>query len=116
MFVSKIGEHRVLHGVYYIPALHNSIMSLGQLDEGGSKVEIDKGVLPLRIWDRRGRLLVKVRRGPNRLYVSNSRWLGHSASPRVEMMKHGAGMSDSAISNSRRCTSWARRPWPAGCQ
>ena len=42
MFDGKTGEHRVLHGVYYIPALHNSIMSLGQLDEGGSKVEIDK--------------------------------------------------------------------------
>jgi hypothetical protein len=37
--------HRVLHGVYYIPALRNSIMYLEQLDEGGSKVEIDKGVL-----------------------------------------------------------------------
>jgi hypothetical protein len=42
-------------------------MSLDQLDEGSSKVEIDKGVL--RIWDRRGRFLVKVRRGANHLYV-----------------------------------------------
>ena len=42
-------------------------MSLGQLDEGGSKVEIDRGVL--RIWDQRGWLLVKIRRGANRLYV-----------------------------------------------
>ena len=49
-----------MHGVYFIPALRNSIMSLDQLDEGGSKVEIDKGVL--HIWDRRGRLLVKVNR------------------------------------------------------
>jgi hypothetical protein len=57
----------VLHGVYYIPALRNSIMCPGQLDEGGSKVEIDKGML--RIWDRHGWLLVKVRRGANRLYV-----------------------------------------------
>ena len=67
VFEGKTGEHRGLHGVYYIPALRNSIMSLGQLDEGASKVEIDKGVL--RIWDRRGRLLVKVRCGPNRIYV-----------------------------------------------
>ena len=57
----------MLHGVYYIPALCNSIMSLSQLDEGGSKVEIDKGVL--RIWDQRGQLLVKVWCGANRLYV-----------------------------------------------
>ena len=57
----------MLHGVYFIPALRNSIMSLGQLDEGGSKVEIEHGVL--RIWDRHRRLLVKVRHGANRLYI-----------------------------------------------
>jgi hypothetical protein len=67
VFHAKNGEHRVLQGVYFIPALRNSIMSLGQLDEGGSKVEINHGVL--RIWDPRGRLLVKVNRGPSRLYV-----------------------------------------------
>jgi hypothetical protein len=42
-------------------------MSLGQLDEGGSKVEIEDGVL--RIWDRRKRLLVKVCHSANRLYI-----------------------------------------------
>jgi len=67
IFEAKNGEHRVLHGVYYIPALRNSIMSLGQLDEGGSKVVIDHGVL--RIWDQHKRLLVKVRRCANRLYI-----------------------------------------------
>jgi len=67
VFQAKNGEQRVLHGVFYIPALRNSIMSLGQLDEGGSRVEIDHGVL--RIWDRRSRLLAKVHRGPSRLYV-----------------------------------------------
>ena len=67
VFQAKTGEHRVLHGVYFISALCNSIMRLGQLDEGGSKVEIDKGILC--IWDRRGCLLVKVNCGPSRLYV-----------------------------------------------
>jgi hypothetical protein len=67
IFEAKNGEHRVLHGVYYIPALRNSIMSLGQLDEGGSKVVIDHGVL--RIWDQHKRLLVKVRRCANKLYI-----------------------------------------------
>jgi hypothetical protein len=67
VFQAKNGDHRVLHGIYFIPALRNSIMSLGQLDEGGSKVEIDQGVL--RIWDSCGRLLVKVNHGPSRLYV-----------------------------------------------
>ena len=57
----------MLQGVDFIPALRNSIMSLSQLDEGGSKVEINHGVL--RIWDPRGRLLVKVNRGPSRLYI-----------------------------------------------
>jgi hypothetical protein len=67
VFVAKTGEHKLLHGVYYIPALRNSIIGLGQLDEGGSRVEIDRGVL--RIYDRCGRLLTKVNRGRNRLYM-----------------------------------------------
>lgn len=101
VFVGKTGEHRVLHDVYYIPVLCNSIMSLGQLDEGGLKVEIDKGVL--RIWDRRDWLLVKVRRGPNCLCVFQLEW--HFASPQEVMTRRGASMSGSAISTSRRCTS-----------
>jgi hypothetical protein len=69
IFVAKSGEHRLLTGVYYIPALRNSIISLGQLDESGSRVEIKDGVM--RIWDRHHRLLAKVTRGTNRLYVLN---------------------------------------------
>jgi hypothetical protein len=49
--------------------LRNSIISLGQLDESGSRVEIKDGVM--RIWDRHHRLLAKVTRGTNRLYVLN---------------------------------------------
>jgi hypothetical protein len=41
VFVAKNSEQKLLHGVYYIPTLQNSIISLGQLDEGGSRVEID---------------------------------------------------------------------------
>jgi hypothetical protein len=67
VFMAKTGEHKLLHGVYYIPALRNSIISLGQLDKGGSRVEIDRGVH--RIWDCRGRLLAKVNHGRNRLYM-----------------------------------------------
>mgnify|MGYP002413840545 FL=1 len=67
IFTTKMGEHRLLTGVYYIPALRNSIISLGQLDENGSRVLIEHGVL--RIWDRQRRLLAKVPRGENRLYV-----------------------------------------------
>jgi hypothetical protein len=40
---------------------------LGKLYENGSRVEIEHGVL--RIWDRHRRLLAKVNRGTNRLYI-----------------------------------------------
>ncbi|WVZ78040.1 hypothetical protein U9M48_025815, partial [Paspalum notatum var. saurae] len=68
-FTTASGEHRLLTGVYYIPTLRNSIISLGQLDENGSRVVIKSGVL--RIWDHHCRLLAKVTRGTNRLYVLN---------------------------------------------
>jgi hypothetical protein len=69
IFAAESGEHRLLTGVYYIPALRNSIVSMRQLDESGSRVEINDGVM--RIWDRHRRLLAKVTRGTNRLYVLN---------------------------------------------
>ena len=66
-FSAKSGEHMLLTGVYYIPALKNSIISLGQLDDNGSCMEIFNGTM--RIWDRRHRLIAKVTRGANQLYV-----------------------------------------------
>jgi transposase InsO family protein len=69
IFATESGEHRLLTGVYYILALRNSIISLGQLDESGSRVEINDRVM--RIWDRHRHLLAKVTRGTNRLYVLN---------------------------------------------
>jgi hypothetical protein len=39
ILTAQSGEHRLLTGVYYIPVLRNSIISLGQLDESGSRVE-----------------------------------------------------------------------------
>ena len=53
VFTAKTGEHRLLTGVYYIPALRNFI-SLGQLDKNGSRVEIEHGVLCIS--DRHRRL------------------------------------------------------------
>jgi hypothetical protein len=69
IFAVKSDEHRLLTGVYYILALRNFIISLGQLDENGSHVEIRDGVM--RIWDRHRRLIAKVIRCSNRLYVIN---------------------------------------------
>jgi hypothetical protein len=45
IFAAESGEHRLLTGVYYIPALRNSIISMGQLNENGSRVEIKDGVM-----------------------------------------------------------------------
>jgi hypothetical protein len=69
IFAIESGEYRLLTKVYYIPALRNSIISLGQLDEIGSRVKIKDGVM--RIWDHHHCLLAKVTRGTNRLYVLN---------------------------------------------
>jgi hypothetical protein len=69
ILAATTGEHRLLTGFYYIPALRNSIISLGQLDENGSRVLIEHGILC--IWDCHQRLLAKVTRGTNRLYVLN---------------------------------------------
>jgi hypothetical protein len=67
IFKAKTGEHRLLTGAYYNPALKNSIINVRQLDENSSWVEIEDGVL--RIWDKGRRLLAKVNRRSNRLYV-----------------------------------------------
>jgi hypothetical protein len=69
IFATESGEYRLLTRVYYIPVFRNSIISLRQLDESGSRVEIKDGVM--MIWDRHHRLLAKVSRGTNRLYVLN---------------------------------------------
>jgi hypothetical protein len=52
------GEHKALTRVYWIPRLKNSIISVGQMDEGGARVLIEGGML--RVWDRRHRLLAWV--------------------------------------------------------
>jgi hypothetical protein len=58
IFFGPHGEHKALTGVYWIPRLKNSIISIGQMDEGGACVLIEGGVL--RVWDRRHRLLARV--------------------------------------------------------
>jgi hypothetical protein len=58
IFSGRHGEHKVLTGVYWIPRLKNSIISVGQMDEGGAHVLIEGGVL--RVWDRQHRHLARV--------------------------------------------------------
>ena len=88
---------------YYIPQLCSSIISVGQLDEHDSEVLIKECVL--RIKDREQRLLAKVKRSHNRLYllylkVEQPVCLQHGT-PR----SHGCGMSDLAILASTRSVS-----------
>jgi hypothetical protein len=58
IFFGRHGEHKALTGVYWIPRLRNSIINVRQMDEGGSRVLIEGGVL--KIWDRQRRLLARV--------------------------------------------------------
>jgi hypothetical protein len=66
IFSEHHDEHKVLTGVYWIPRLKNSIISIGQMDEGGARMLIEGRVL--RVWDRRHRLLARVQRTNNRMY------------------------------------------------
>lgn len=64
--ICKNGEERCLLDVYYIPNLCNNIISLGQMSETGSRVVL-KGE-NLWVYDEKERLLMKIKRSPNRLY------------------------------------------------
>lgn len=66
MLMCKNGEERALHDVYYIPNLRNNIISLGQMSEEGNRLVL-RGEF-FWIFDSREKLLMKVRRSPNRLY------------------------------------------------
>ena len=44
-FIAKSGEKNVLKGVYYIPALHSNIVSLGQATEVGCEVRMKDNML-----------------------------------------------------------------------
>jgi hypothetical protein len=67
VFSCKNGDQWLLQEVYYIPRLCSNIISLGQLTEVGHKVIMDAE--HLRVYDNSpARLLMKVRRTPNRLY------------------------------------------------
>jgi hypothetical protein len=95
------GEHQALTDVYYIPRLRSSIISLGQLDEHGCKIKIEDGVLFIR--DQERRLLAKVRRTGNRLYLLDLRPEGRAVGvPGRARRSHGCGTPGSGISASTR--------------
>jgi hypothetical protein len=63
----KNGEQRALTGVYLIPRLTANILSLGQLEKSGHRIEIGGGCL--RIFDAQEKLLARVPRTDSCLYV-----------------------------------------------
>jgi hypothetical protein len=67
VFVCKNSESRSFDGVYFIPRLTINIMSVGQLDEIGYKIDIDTDVMKIR--KPGGVLLAKVKREENSLYL-----------------------------------------------
>lgn len=69
LFECKNREQWLLIEVYYIPSLCNNIMSLGQMTEECAKIQIHDDFLWM--YERSGRLLLKVRQCCNRLYKTN---------------------------------------------
>jgi hypothetical protein len=63
----KNGELRSFDGVYFIPHLMTNIMSVGQLNKIGYKINIDTGVMKILKPD--GVLLAKVKREEDCLYL-----------------------------------------------
>jgi hypothetical protein len=68
---TKKKGHKVLSEVYYIPKLQSSIISLGQLEEGGCKVVLEDGYC--EIYDVGRSLLARAPRVKNRLYLLKMR-------------------------------------------
>ncbi|KAJ0500497.1 putative RNA-directed DNA polymerase [Helianthus annuus] len=66
LFNCKNGDQFILPNVYYIPALHSNVISLGQMTEDGYNVGMRQNYL--RMYDAKGRLVMKVERSANRLY------------------------------------------------
>jgi hypothetical protein len=67
VFVCKNGESRSFNGVYFIPRLTINIVSVGQLDEIGYKININTSMM--KIQKHGGVLLAKVKWEANHLYL-----------------------------------------------
>jgi hypothetical protein len=66
-FICKNGVRQSFGGVYFIPQLTANIVSVGRLDEDGYQVIIGGGKLVIREPD--GKLLARVKKAENRLYL-----------------------------------------------
>ena len=68
-------NQRIMSNVFYIPKLRSNIISIGQLDENGCNFVVEDGYLS--VFDPQRRLLVRVKRSGNRLYVLNLNICAH---------------------------------------
>ena len=60
------GGELLLTEVYFVPSLSCNVISLGKLSEDGHQIVLDRMFLWIR--DMFGKVLLKVKRSPNRLY------------------------------------------------
>jgi gag-polypeptide of LTR copia-type/GAG-pre-integrase domain/Zinc knuckle len=65
----RTGQHKAITDVYYISKLTSNIISLAQLEECGCRVVLEDDYL--KVYDRKERLLIRVERARNRLYILN---------------------------------------------
>ncbi|XP_020191690.1 uncharacterized protein [Aegilops tauschii subsp. strangulata] len=68
IFRGQSANQRALSEVYFIPSLNSNIIYVGQLDEGGCKIEIHEGLMT--IYDPGRRMMARVRRSRSRLYTA----------------------------------------------
>jgi hypothetical protein len=87
IFIAESGEHKLLIGVHYIPALRNSIISLGRSHE-----DLGSPLLPSCQGNQRHQSTLR----PKRVGSTTP-----FALLLVEMTRRGSGMSDSGTFNSR---------------
>jgi hypothetical protein len=98
VFQAKTGEQRVLHGVYFIPALKNSILSLDSLMKEGPRLRLT--MVCFAFGTRAAVCLPRYTEGRKGCIFCILRLHNLSVLRRARMMRRGNGMSVSAI-----CTS-----------
>ncbi|CAL5332754.1 unnamed protein product [Camellia sinensis] len=65
----KNGDHDYISNVYYVPAMKNNILSMGQLLEKGYAISMNDCHLTIK--DNHGNLIARVRMSKNRMFALN---------------------------------------------
>ena len=103
--VLKNGAKTYIMDVFYVPGLHQNLLSMGQLSERGYSMNIFNGVCTIR--DRFRRLITRVQMTRNRLFLMNIQhqkescfsssiqddsWIWHKRLGHVNIIKEGDGV------------------------